>query len=458
MSSVTANAQNGDGHIAKGDKKAKRVQEQLVPAKKKVKVATAEAAGEGRDEKDGVMGDKNDKEIVGQCDEEGDDDSESSYGACVRIAMEQAGEGDGKETLNPEYWDHHFTHDAALSNQSEYLLSYSAIKPLIAPYLADAEKREKILIPGCGNCSFSDMLYDDGWHNLVSTDVSEVAIGVMQNNSRICGRTEMVWEVDDAMDMCYAEGEFDMVIDKSLLDCMYHVRASRYNSSIEHFLHESCRVTKIGGYCIFITIRNEEETLRFFGVEALNEEKGRGTSTPGHSAVAFPWTVEAQMCVVESEFGLVPIDAQGHLYNTEEAIALISSKCAKIFFMYVCRKTEKYDLMKICPDGFYFPVPDDLDTESDDDLTERMATRAASLGYPYPSSASDSEDDGDGCNHVFGRSGIDNGGEEEPKGMGMAKAEDGKNHKEKEEGIQKVAHRGPVMDEDQAEALGAAET
>ena len=111
MSSVTANAQNGDGHIAKGDKKAKRVQEQLVPAKKKVKVATAEAAGEGRDEKDGVMGDKNDKEIVGQCDEEGDDDSESSYGACVRIAMEQAGED------LPSSWNHRATQHLACSQR-----------------------------------------------------------------------------------------------------------------------------------------------------------------------------------------------------------------------------------------------------------------------------------------------------------------------------------------------------
>ena len=210
------------------------------------------------------------------------------------------------------------------------------------------------------------MLYDGGWANLVSTDISPVAINNMKALSEVEGRTKMVWEVDDAMDMQYDDETFDLMIDKSLLDCMYHVRESRYLPSIEHFLHECCRTTKVGGRCIFITQRSFPETARFFGVEDMDKEDCTGKSIEG-VGLPLPWTVLARMCVVEREplLDVVHIDAEGYFMTSDTADALLNQGRGKVFFMYVCEKTEKYDVEKITADGWVFPSPSSSEQEEE---------------------------------------------------------------------------------------------
>ena len=306
-------------------------------------------------------------------------------------------EGDGRETLNVKYWDAHFAQDADYEIQTEYLMSFYAIEPLISEYLTE-QKEERILIPACGNCNFSAMLYDAGWESLVSTDISPVAIDNMAGMSEVAGRTKLLWEVDDAMNMKYGDNSFDMVIDKSLLDCMYHVKETRYLSAIERFLHECCRVTKVGGICIFITARSNVDTCRFLGVADIELEQGTGTSEKD-LGLPLPWKVLARTCVVECDpdTGAVPIEAEGFFLDSSEANMLLDKDCGKVFFLYVCEKTEEYDVTKIGPFVYPEPVRRDDDTDSVHEVPQLqyMTAEACSLHGSESDGKDDSDDD---CN------------------------------------------------------------
>lgn len=55
---------------------------------------------------------------------------------------------------------------------------YSDIKDSILKYMTD--KSIRIMILGCGNSTLSDDLYQDGYHNVISMDYSDVVIEKMK--------------------------------------------------------------------------------------------------------------------------------------------------------------------------------------------------------------------------------------------------------------------------------------
>ena len=73
------------------------------------------------------------------------------------------------------------------------------------------------------------------------------------------------------------------------------------------------------------------------------------------------------MCVVEREplLDVVHIDAEGYFMTSDTADALLNQGRGKVFFMYVCEKTEKYDVEKITADGWVFPSPSSSEQEEE---------------------------------------------------------------------------------------------
>jgi len=165
--------------------------------------------------------------------------------------------GSGKETLDVEYWDELFSQDRDQDTDTEWVLSWTSVQPQLKPLLA---KSAKYLVIGCGNSDFSASLYDHGYRSVTSMDVSPVVIDHMREKHR--HRQGMQWDVEDVMQMRYPSDSFDIVLDKSLLDCMFHVDA--YQASIAKMLPELMRVLTPTGYLLIITERGPDETMPLF--------------------------------------------------------------------------------------------------------------------------------------------------------------------------------------------------
>ena len=76
-----------------------------------------------------------------------------------------------------------------------------------------------ILIVGCGNSSFSNDLYDCGFHRITNIDYSSVLIEKM-SGANATSRPDMKWLHMDMTALTFAENTFDVVIDKAAMDAL----------------------------------------------------------------------------------------------------------------------------------------------------------------------------------------------------------------------------------------------
>ena len=109
-------------------------------------------------------------------------------------------------------------------------------------------------------------MYDDGYHNILNTDISEVVISQMK--ARNTERPGMGWEVDDCLQMKYEDEQFDVVIDKSTvillgtLDAILCGKRSFLNAAI--MMKEVQRVLKVGGTYIAISYGSPDSRFQHF--------------------------------------------------------------------------------------------------------------------------------------------------------------------------------------------------
>lgn len=139
-----------------------------------------------------------------------------------------------------KYWD-----DGYKTGQAprEWFVPYSTIRDFITKYI---EPNMKILVLGCGTSNLSTEMYDEGYKNMESMDYSPEAIEEMQQQ-----RPDMIWKVMDVRDMPYKDGEFDGIVDKGTLDCLFFLDED--NSNISKMLKEVSRVLKPGGRYTVVT-------------------------------------------------------------------------------------------------------------------------------------------------------------------------------------------------------------
>jgi len=71
---------------------------------------------------------------------------------------------------------------------------------------------------GCGNSSLSKDMYDDGYHNIVNLDFSQVVIDKMAKRHAAC--TGMTWVCMDMLNMGFTEDSFDVVLEKGTIDAL----------------------------------------------------------------------------------------------------------------------------------------------------------------------------------------------------------------------------------------------
>lgn len=79
-----------------------------------------------------------------------------------------------------------------------------------------AGKDARILMLGCGNSQLSEVMYDNGWKNIVNIDYSTACIEQMTARHGEA-RPEMKWLEMDVMNLTFGDNQFDMVVDKGEL-------------------------------------------------------------------------------------------------------------------------------------------------------------------------------------------------------------------------------------------------
>ncbi|KAK1287100.1 hypothetical protein QJS10_CPB19g01422 [Acorus calamus] len=109
----------------------------------------------------------------------------------------------------------------------------------------------EMLVPGCGSSRVSEYLYDEGFRRITNIDFSKVAISDMLRRN-VRGRPEMRWRVMDMTELQFADGYFDVVLDKGGLDALMEPEHGAKLGSL--YLKEVKRVLKVAGKFICLTL------------------------------------------------------------------------------------------------------------------------------------------------------------------------------------------------------------
>jgi len=113
-----------------------------------------------------------------------------------------------------------------------------------------------VLNVGCGNSIFPEDMYDDGFTNNTSFDISPHCIEQMKKRNKE-KRPEMQWDVMDATDLKYETGQFDLIVDKSTIDCLLCGYDGDLNVAM--MLKECQRTLKEGGFYVLISFGKPDQ-------------------------------------------------------------------------------------------------------------------------------------------------------------------------------------------------------
>lgn len=90
--------------------------------------------------------------------------------------------------LQGDYWNNRFQNE----QQYDWFKDFSEFKHLCVKHL---RPDDSILILGCGNSTLTQDLYNNGFINLTSTDLSDVVINHMHKKAAAIHQNEIKWQV-----------------------------------------------------------------------------------------------------------------------------------------------------------------------------------------------------------------------------------------------------------------------
>jgi SAM-dependent methyltransferase len=152
-----------------------------------------------------------------------------------------------------KYWNERYSRYSPF----DWLMEYSTFKK--QDLTSFIQTSDSILMLGCGSARFSGDMYDDGYHNIDNIDLSEVVIDQMKTLNE--ERHKMTWEVMDVTNLMYSNDIYDVVIDKSTLDCIFCCDNSAH--LISEMILESWRVLKPGGIFIPLSLHTLDKVMPY---------------------------------------------------------------------------------------------------------------------------------------------------------------------------------------------------
>ncbi|OHT16902.1 endothelin-converting enzyme 2-like protein [Tritrichomonas foetus] len=139
-----------------------------------------------------------------------------------------------------EYWDDGYKTGEA---PAEWFIPYQTFAKFVRKHVP---KDKSVLVIGCGTSSLSNEMYEEGYTQMSSMDYSPEAIEEMKIKY-----PHLKWSVMDVRKMEYADGEFDSIVDKGTLDCLFFLDET--NGEVKKMLGEVSRVLKPGGRYVVVT-------------------------------------------------------------------------------------------------------------------------------------------------------------------------------------------------------------
>ena len=158
-----------------------------------------------------------------------------------------------KETIGyskKSFWDERFSKE---EGNFDWYVDWEQLKPKLKNII---KENDKILNVGCGNSKLAFQMLKDNYLNITNIDISGVVIEKMKKLYPDLNYIEM-----DATKMDFNSNYFDCVIDKGTLDAI--MCGGDPNPPFD-LINEMYRVTKINGYCLFITHGNPNSRLDYF--------------------------------------------------------------------------------------------------------------------------------------------------------------------------------------------------
>ena len=112
-----------------------------------------------------------------------------------------------------EFWDEWYG-EAEHAGGYDWLLAFEDVAPAVEALIGGHDAR--ILVVGCGNSPFSAELFARGYRRLVSVDNCASIIAAQRDRHPM-----LVWREADVRSLPFADGSFDVVLDKGLLDNLH---------------------------------------------------------------------------------------------------------------------------------------------------------------------------------------------------------------------------------------------
>lgn len=146
------------------------------------------------------------------------------------------------------YWEMRYSEDP---EPFEWYQDSEALLPAVKDYI-DAEK--KILIVGNGTSQMPGFLQRNGYENVTAVDFVPLVIKKLRKLYK--ENENMVFRVMDVRNMKFENGEFQAVVDKGTLDCVYHLG----DSEVLQMMAEVSRVLKRRG--VFMCVSSAPPAFR----------------------------------------------------------------------------------------------------------------------------------------------------------------------------------------------------
>ncbi|CAK81223.1 unnamed protein product (macronuclear) [Paramecium tetraurelia] len=121
-----------------------------------------------------------------------------------------------EEYAKDQFWEDRYKEH---KGRFDWYVEWPQLKFYLEQTKFKISKESSILMVGCGNSALSEQMYKDGYHNIVSIDISKTIIDRMQE-SAIKKNMKLQYQVMDATTMDFQDKQFDIAFDKGTLDAL----------------------------------------------------------------------------------------------------------------------------------------------------------------------------------------------------------------------------------------------